>query len=84
MRSPRQALGQGLVAGILGLVVYTVAINRLGAARAALSAALVPPFTALGAALLLNETLAYGTLAALALVMPGVALASGAFGRSRG
>lgn len=79
-----QALGQGLVAGILGLVVYTVAINRLGAARAALSAALVPPFTALGAALLLNETLAYGTLAALALVMPGVALASGAFGRSRG
>ncbi|MFT4243644.1 MAG: DMT family transporter [Acidovorax sp.] len=73
-----QALGQGVVAGMLGLVAYTAAIARLGVARAALSAALVPLLTALGAAWLLDEPLAPGTLAALALVVPGVALASGA------
>jgi drug/metabolite transporter (DMT)-like permease len=73
-----QALGQGVVAGMLGLVTYTAAIKRLGAARASLSAALVPVMTALGAAWLLGEPLTGATLLALALVVPGVALAGGA------
>jgi drug/metabolite transporter (DMT)-like permease len=76
-----QALGQGVFAGLLGLVTYMVAIARLGAARASLSAALVPISTALGAAWLLGEPLCAGTVAACALVACGVALASGALGR---
>ncbi|HQR97143.1 MULTISPECIES: DMT family transporter [unclassified Polaromonas] len=76
-----QALGQGLVAGLLGLVTYMIAIARLGAAHASLSAALVPISTALGAAWLLGEPLGAGTLAASVLVACGVALASGALGR---
>jgi drug/metabolite transporter (DMT)-like permease len=77
----RQALGQGVVAGLLGLVTYMIAIAKLGAARASLSAALVPISTALGAACLLGEPLGAGTLVACVLVAGGVALAGGAPGR---
>lgn len=76
-----QALGQGVVAGLLGLVTYMIAIARLGSARASLSAALVPLSTALGAAWLLGEPLVPGTLAASGLVACGVALASGVWPR---
>lgn len=76
-----QALGQGVAAGLLGLVTYMIAIARLGAARASLSAALVPLSTALGAAWLLGEPLGVGTLAPSVLVACGVALASGAWTR---
>lgn len=76
-----QALGQGVAAGLLGLVTYMIAIAKLGAARASLSAALVPLSTALGAAWLLGEPLGVGTLAAIVLVACGVALASGAWAR---
>lgn len=78
-----QALGQGMVAGLLGLVTYMIAIARLGAARASLSAALVPISTALGAAWLLGEPLTAGTLVACVLVASGVAFAGGALGRSK-
>ncbi len=77
-----QALGQGVVAGLLGLVVYSVAIARLGAARAALSAALVPLLTAAGGAWLLDEPMSGAVLVAVALVVPGVAVAAGALDRS--
>lgn len=73
-----QALGQGVAAGLLGLVVYSVAIARLGPARAALSAALVPLLTAAGGACLLGEPVSGALLAAVLLVVPGVALGSGA------
>lgn len=76
-----QALGQGVAAGLLGLVTYMIAIARLGAARASLSAALVPLSTALGAAWLLGESLGVSKLVASGLVACGVALASGAWGR---
>lgn len=76
-----QAVGQGMAAGLLGLVTYMIAIAKLGAARASLSAALVPLSTALGAAWLLGEPLGVGTLAASALVACGVGLASGALRR---
>ncbi|MDI1239262.1 MAG: EamA family transporter [Polaromonas sp.] len=76
-----QALGQGAVADLLGLATYMMAIAKLGAARASLSAALVPLLTAVGAAWLLGEPLGASTLAASALVAGGVALAGGAWGR---
>ncbi|RYF70772.1 MAG: DMT family transporter, partial [Comamonadaceae bacterium] len=79
-----QAFGQGVMAGVLGLVAYSVAIARMGAARAALSAALVPVFTALGAAWLLGESLEGRGWVALALVVPGVVLASGAVSQGLG
>lgn len=78
-----QAAGQGILAGLLGLVVYSVAIARLGAARASLSAAAVPLLTAAGAAWLLGEPVSPALAAAIALVVPGIALAGGGLGRSR-
>ena len=72
-----QAMGQGVVAGVLGLVAYSVAISRLGAARASLSAALVPVLTTLGAACFMGEPITAAVLLALALVVPGIVLASG-------
>jgi drug/metabolite transporter (DMT)-like permease len=73
-----QAVWQGVIAGLLGIVTYTAAVRRLGASRASLSAALVPPMTAAGAALLLGESLGWKTMLAALLVAAGVALASGA------
>jgi drug/metabolite transporter (DMT)-like permease len=72
-----QVVGQGVVAGVLGLVAYSVAISRLGAARASLSAALVPVLTTLGAACWMGEPITATVLLALALVVPGIVLASG-------
>ncbi|MEO7642192.1 MAG: DMT family transporter [Ramlibacter sp.] len=71
-----QALGQGVMAGLLGLFTYLVAVAHLGAARASLSAALVPLLTACGAALLLGEPLQPQTAAAAALVAFGVLCAA--------
>lgn len=71
-----QALGQGVMAGLLGLVTYLAAVAHLGAARAALSAALVPLLTAMGAAALLGEPLQPQTAAAAAVVALGVLLAA--------
>lgn len=72
-----QATAQGVVAGLLGLVVYLVAVMRLGAARASLSAAAVPVLTTLAAACWMNEPVTGAVLLALALVVPGIVLASG-------
>ena len=73
-----QATAQGVVAGLLGLVVYMVAVARLGASRASLSAAAVPVLTTLGAAYWMGEPITGAVLGALALVVPGIVLASGA------
>lgn len=78
-----QAAGQGVMAGLLGLMTYMAAIARLGAGRASLSGALVPLMTGLGGWLVLNEPLSTGSRAAIALTMCGVALGSGAWARSR-
>jgi drug/metabolite transporter (DMT)-like permease len=72
-----QAVGQGVLAGLLGLVVYLIAVTRLGAAKASLSAALVPTLTACGAAWWLREALTLQMLLALALTAAGLVLASG-------
>jgi drug/metabolite transporter (DMT)-like permease len=72
-----QAVGQGVVAGVLGLVAYAVAISHLGAARASLSAAAVPVLTTLGAASFMGEPITAAVVLALMLVVPGIVLASG-------
>lgn len=71
-----QAGYQGVLAGIAGQALFTVAVVRLGAARAALSAALVPLLTIVGAAVLLRERVDTATLAAGALVAMGIVLAA--------
>jgi drug/metabolite transporter (DMT)-like permease len=76
-----QMLWQGVVAGLLGLLSYTAAVSRLGPSRAALSGALVPLLSAAGGACLLGETLSPVMLLLTGVVVCGVALASGAFGR---
>ncbi len=76
-----QVLWQGVLAGVGGLWLYGVTILAFGASRAAVSGALVPPTVALGAWLILGETVDALTLAALIGVTIGVAFASGAFDR---
>lgn len=72
-----QAAGQGVLAGLLGITVYMTAIAHLGSSRAALSSALVPPMTALGAAILLGERADASTWWASLLVACGIVVASG-------
>jgi len=73
-----QFVGQGIVAGVLGVVTYTATIARLGAVAASLTLAVIPVVTAIGAAWWLSEPVTGTTMVALALVIPGVGLASGA------
>lgn len=73
-----QAVGQGVLAGLMGIIAYMAAVARLGSARAALSSALVPPFTALGAVWLLGEPAGAQTWVAVLFVVAGIVLASGA------
>lgn len=75
-----QALWQGLLAGVLGLWAYSVAIARLGAAQAAAFGALAPVVSALGGWVWLGDTLTAIDGLAVAAAVGGVALASGAFG----
>lgn len=75
-----QALWQGLLAGVLGLWTYSVAIARLGAAQAAAFGALAPAISALGGWIWLGDALTAVDVVAVASAMVGVALASGVFG----
>ena len=72
------ALWQGVLAGLIGLVLFAVAIDRLGAASATAFGALAPVFSATGAAWWLGEALSVAQWSAVALAAAGVALASGA------
>ncbi len=72
-----QAAWQGVVAGLLGLAIFGVAIGRLGAARAAAFGGLAPVISALGGWWWLGDALAPLDWLAVALALVGVALASG-------
>jgi drug/metabolite transporter (DMT)-like permease len=74
-----QALWQGLLAGVLGLWTYSVAIARLGAAQAAAFGALAPVVSALGGWIWLGDALTTVDGVAVAAAGCGVAFASGAF-----
>jgi len=73
-----QTLWQGVLAGLLGLWAFGVAIVRLGAAPAAALGALVPAVSALGGWWWLDEALTTIDLLAISGAVVGVALASGA------
>jgi drug/metabolite transporter (DMT)-like permease len=72
-----QVLWQGLLAGVLGLWTYSVAITRLGAANAAAFGALAPVVSAAGGWWWIGDRLSPVDLAAIACAVAGVVLASG-------
>lgn len=76
-----QAAWQGMVAGLLGLAVFGVAIDRLGAARAAAFGGLAPAVSALGGWWWLGDALTPLDGLAVVLALVGVTLASGALNR---
>lgn len=72
---------QGVLSGVVAVIAFGVAIDRLGAAGAAATSALVPPTAAaMGWAYLGEAPTASGWIAVAAAAI-GVALASGAFSR---
>lgn len=73
-----QALWQGLLAGVLGLWSYSMAITHLGAAPAAAFGALAPVVSAAGGWWWLGDRLALVDVVAIVLAVAGVVLASGA------
>jgi len=70
-----QAVFQGLLTGVVALILYMRAVTLLGASRAALLVAAVPAMGALLAAPVLGEPLAAATLIGVALVTLGIVLA---------
>lgn len=77
-----QALVQGVLSGIVAVVLFGVSILRLGASRAAAFAALIPALVALLAIPALGEIPAGAAVIGILGTSIGVALASGAFERS--
>jgi drug/metabolite transporter (DMT)-like permease len=71
-----QLFAQGVLAGVLGLVVIGHAIKTVGASTTMAVGALVPTVVAVGAAWLLQEPLGALTLAGAALTTLGVVLVS--------
>ncbi len=72
-----QAVFQGLLTGVVALILFMRAVTLLGAGRAALFVAVVPAMGALLAAPVLGESLTASTLAGAALVSLGMLLAVG-------
>ena len=72
---------QGLMAGVLAPIMYTRAIQTIGPQRAALVMVMVPVLATLMAWALLDEAPGPLTIAGMILVLPGLALAAGAFTR---
>jgi len=75
-----QTVVQGLLSGVISVILYGVAVRRLGAAPASAFAALVPGMAAGLAVPMLGEALSWATLAGIAASTAGVMLASGALG----
>jgi drug/metabolite transporter (DMT)-like permease len=67
-----QALAQGVGMALLGIYFYAVAVARLGAQRAAIFLALVPPISTVLGIVFLNEHPADVAIAGIVLVMIGV------------
>jgi drug/metabolite transporter (DMT)-like permease len=72
-----QAAWQGVIAGVLGLWTFAVAIRHLGASQAAAFGALVPVVSALGGWWWLGDALGVVEVIAVVCAALGVALASG-------
>ncbi len=67
---------QGVLTGLVALWAFTLSIRHLGAARAALSGALVPAFSVLGGYAMLGEQPGPATLAGAAAICLGILVAS--------
>jgi drug/metabolite transporter (DMT)-like permease len=76
-----QAIGQGVLSGLIAMWAFGEAVRRLGAPRAAAFSALAPAIAALFAIPLLDEWPSPATLAGIAAVGTGVTLASGTLRR---
>lgn len=73
-----QVMAQTMLGGLVGPLMYMIAVKHLGGSRASLSAALPPVLAGLGAQWLLGEPLQPSVIAAMIVVVAGVLLASGA------
>ncbi|MBE9604955.1 DMT family transporter [Acetobacteraceae bacterium H6797] len=69
-----QVVFQGLVVGVGGTALYSVALSRLGPARAAMFPPLVPALGTLWAALLLGEVVTLPQVIGAALVILGMVI----------
>jgi len=78
-----QVMWQGLLAGVLGLWTYSVAIDRLGAAPAAAFGALAPAVSAVGGWWWLGDSLTALDLVSVSAAVIGVVLASGVWPADR-
>lgn len=76
-----QALLQGLLSGVAGVILYGVAVDRLGASRAAAVSPLSIVLAALIAIPALNEIPTPASLIGIGLATLGVVLASGILNR---
>jgi drug/metabolite transporter (DMT)-like permease len=76
-----QAVLQGLIAGVAGIVLYGIAIDRLGASRAAAVSPLSIVLAALLAIPVLKEIPSPAAWIGIILATSGVVLASGIFGQ---
>jgi len=77
-----QALLQGFLSGVAGIILYGIAINRLGASRAAAVSPLSIVLAALIAIPALNEIPSAAAWIGIVLATLGVVLASGVFNHS--
>jgi drug/metabolite transporter (DMT)-like permease len=73
-----QATVQGLLSGVVAIVLYGIAISRLGATRGAALTALVPVLAAVLAVPLLGQWPTAATALAIVTITLGVMLAAGA------
>ncbi len=69
-----QVVLHGVVSGVVSVAAFAAGVRALGAARAAAFSALVPVLATLGGALILRETVAPSSAAAIALAACGVYL----------
>ena len=77
MSAPRpdilvQVVGQGLLAGVLGMGAFGIAVTRLGPSATAVSGAVVPAATAIGGWFFLGEGIAASTLAGILIMVAGL------------
>ena len=70
---------QGVLIGVLAMILYSIAIRCLGAAQTAAFGALTPVLALFGGVVFLGETITAGGVMGIFLVAIGVILASGSF-----
>ena len=70
-------LVQGVIIGVLAMILYSIAIRCLGAAQTAAFGALTPVLALFGGIVFLGETITGGVVVGIFLVAIGVILASG-------